>query len=285
MRCGVLPRLRQPQPLSTASRSIPLTAEASATHTATLLGHSSSTFATEASVAAAALETKRADIFPAATSSLSSPLSLESLVGQNRPNQSGPQTASNSLGFDSLVGQQRDSGMDIVPMGSSQSSFLTGLQFEHTQPAVLLASQRHRELVGEGRAPASSNSSYFDHSQKGANAKLPKETVIAKWLKKLGITLQRPGDLGGAHADEFSSGVLLCRIVQRCELMRGAIPGVAKNPRNTAAALNNVKNAMEYLKRRRNMPIEFLYSAKEVVEGDTDVIVPLLMQIKKAYHG
>ena len=59
--------------------------------------------------------------------------------------------------------------------------------------------------------------------------------VLVKWIKgRLNLPLDRPRDLDANIAPEFSNGVKLCQIVQRCELMRGAIPGVNSEPKNKA---------------------------------------------------
>ncbi len=44
---------------------------------------------------------------------------------------------------------------------------------------------------------------------------------VVKWMKKLNVHLMRPRDLENNVAPEFSDGVKLCQLVQKCELMRG----------------------------------------------------------------
>ena len=57
---------------------------------------------------------------------------------------------------------------------------------------------------------------------------------VMKYLKRMDIFLMRPHDLETNIAPEFSDGVKLCLLVQKCELMRGALPGVNVEPKNQA---------------------------------------------------
>jgi hypothetical protein len=84
-------------------------------------------------------------------------------------------------------------------------------------------------------------------------------------------------------APEFSNGVKLCLLVQTCELMRGALPGVNAEPKNQAQCLNNIRQALTKLGDRATMPVEYLFSEEEILQGKTSVLVPLLLQMRKAY--
>ena len=123
----------------------------------------------------------------------------------------------------------------------------------------------------------------YDRTTNEKKTPLSREATVILWLKSLGLTLRQPNDLSRERAMEFSDGTTLCRVVQKCELMRGSIPGVAKDAKNRAQCLNNVRNAFAYLKKRRNMPIDYLYSEELIVDGLVEVIVPLLLQIRKSY--
>ena len=57
---------------------------------------------------------------------------------------------------------------------------------------------------------------------------------VNQYLKSMNIFLMRPHDLETNIAPEFSDGVKLCLLVQKCELMRGALPGVTIEPKNQA---------------------------------------------------
>ena len=47
--------------------------------------------------------------------------------------------------------------------------------------------------------------------------------------------------------------------------------------------MNNFRRGLEILRQKSNMPVELLFSEDRLVEGDTDVLVPLLQSIRKAY--
>ena len=61
---------------------------------------------------------------------------------------------------------------------------------------------------------------------------------IIEWISKMNVPLERPHDLDTNVAPEFSNGVKLCMLVQKCELMRGALPGVNSEPKNQAQVSN-----------------------------------------------
>ena len=106
-----------------------------------------------------------------------------------------------------------------------------------------------------------------------------------EWLTSLGIRLSQPWALETAHAPEFSDGLVLARAVEVCEhaRLRSGIPGIEPRPRAPAAKLANIRRALEVLQGNRRMPLQFLWSEAEVREGDTGVILPLLLQMRHAY--
>ena len=66
-------------------------------------------------------------------------------------------------------------------------------------------------------------------------------------------------------------------------LNTGALPGVNVEPKNQAQCLHNIRQALTRLGDRGSMPVDHLFSEEEILQGKTSVIVPLLLQVRKAY--
>ena len=47
--------------------------------------------------------------------------------------------------------------------------------------------------------------------------------------------------------------------------------------------LHNIRQALTKLGDRSSMPVDHLFSEEEILQGKTSVLVPLLLQIRKAY--
>eukprot|EP01138_Halocafeteria_seosinensis_P003362 gb/GECG01003438.1/.p1 GENE.gb/GECG01003438.1/~~gb/GECG01003438.1/.p1 ORF type:complete len:1150 (+),score=123.71 gb/GECG01003438.1/:1-3450(+) len=103
---------------------------------------------------------------------------------------------------------------------------------------------------------------------------------LQMWLRKNGISTDSwPDSIPG----EFSDGLLLAHIVESCERMRGGIRGLTKNPRTTAAKLQNINRVLGVLRQNKRMPLDYLWSDNEIHSGNTAVILKLLEQIRNAY--
>ncbi|CAE7600495.1 unnamed protein product, partial [Symbiodinium sp. KB8] len=109
---------------------------------------------------------------------------------------------------------------------------------------------------------------------------------LQAWLSRLGVNLEQPWALQSEHAPEFSDGLVLARVVEACEHanLRSGIPGLEIAPRSGAAKLANIRRALEVLQTNRDMPLQFLWSEEDIRAGHAAVIVPLLLQMKKAYR-
>jgi hypothetical protein len=104
---------------------------------------------------------------------------------------------------------------------------------------------------------------------------------IGKWLQSLGIPLSSPYALEGTIVPEFSNGLLLCQLVSTLELQE--ITGITKQPKSKAASLHNIRKALEVLRTKKNMPLEYLWSELEIFQGLPEVICGLLEHVRKAY--
>ncbi|KAL4114078.1 hypothetical protein PRIC2_014758 [Phytophthora ramorum] len=113
------------------------------------------------------------------------------------------------------------------------------------------------------------------------------EEILA-WLKRLGIHLKKASTFhdSSAKLTEFQSGVLLCCIVEKVELMR-SIPGITrpsgKNQLSKASALHNISKALAILQQKKTMPLHLLRRANAIYAGNREIILQLLLQIRKAY--
>jgi hypothetical protein len=107
--------------------------------------------------------------------------------------------------------------------------------------------------------------------------------LLAKWIESLGIKLRSPFALEAPVIQEFSDGVLLCNIVGALE--HKEIPGVTYKPKKMASYLHNIRKALEVLRKKKNMPMDHLWSEHEIQIGNAEVICALLEQMRRAYHN
>ncbi|KAL4140075.1 hypothetical protein PRNP1_015307 [Phytophthora ramorum] len=100
------------------------------------------------------------------------------------------------------------------------------------------------------------------------------------------IVLAEQGKDSSAKLTEFQSGELLCCIVEKVELMR-SIPGITrpsgKNQLSKASALHNISKALAILQQKKTMPLHLLRRANAIYAGNQEIILQLLLQIRKAY--
>ena len=134
------------------------------------------------------------------------------------------------------LSMQRDASNDIIPLpghrdiNDGRIPLSSGVGPEHTREAVQQANARHHDVTramlhGGGRGLWSS---------RGGRGSTTLDVI--EWVQGMKVPLMRPHDLETNVAPEFSNGVKLCLLVQKCELMRGALPGVNAEPKNQAQA-------------------------------------------------
>jgi hypothetical protein len=135
--------------------------------------------------------------------------------------------------------RQRDASNDIVPLPGSiempTGSFdvLSNVHPEHSPQAVMEANARHGDIMRSLRKMRGAARGKFGAT--GLTGVGNSTNTLVKWIKeRLNLSLERPRDLDANIVPEFSNGIKLCQIVQRCMLMRGAIPGVNSEPKNKA---------------------------------------------------
>eukprot|EP00761_Pharyngomonas_kirbyi_P000120 gb/GECH01000120.1/.p1 GENE.gb/GECH01000120.1/~~gb/GECH01000120.1/.p1 ORF type:complete len:784 (+),score=208.52 gb/GECH01000120.1/:1-2352(+) len=113
----------------------------------------------------------------------------------------------------------------------------------------------------------------YDHYlNSGTNVE---ESCVMKWIQSFKIFGKNTSksELG----EILSSGVKLCDFVSF--LFKREIPGVAKNPKNNAAAVSNINRALQILREQKSMPPRYLWSTKEILNGNNKVAFGLLSDI------
>ena len=91
---------------------------------------------------------------------------------------------------------------------------------------------------------------------------------------------------GELLAERLADGVLLCKLVEKLEhvTIAGVQEGSGQRGLHAAAKLQNVKRALAMIgKRQTKIPLSSLMFAEEIVAGKSDVLVTLLLRLKKAY--
>lgn len=111
------------------------------------------------------------------------------------------------------------------------------------------------------------------------------------WLESQGVVLQQPERLllsSSHHQDcpEFSDGLLLARLVGRLEGWgEEALKGIDWTPGAAMVTrLRNIKRVLEVWKRKRKgIPLHLLHREFDILEGRTDVLLPLLWHARRVY--
>eukprot|EP00826_Nyctotherus_ovalis_P049855 TRINITY_DN6052_c0_g1_i4.p1 TRINITY_DN6052_c0_g1~~TRINITY_DN6052_c0_g1_i4.p1 ORF type:complete len:218 (+),score=60.54 TRINITY_DN6052_c0_g1_i4:73-726(+) len=105
--------------------------------------------------------------------------------------------------------------------------------------------------------------------------------VLTGWVRRvLAPVLKIQGPL---TADKFRDGVLLARLVEVLE--RKSIEGIEQRPKTSAASLHNIRKALDALKSKKSIPLEYIYGEHEIYRGNGETLVGLLKSIKCAYHA
>ncbi|OMJ89094.1 hypothetical protein SteCoe_8816 [Stentor coeruleus] len=105
-----------------------------------------------------------------------------------------------------------------------------------------------------------------------------KETLV-EWLEDLHIVRKDPNILS-LIPNICRTGVMLCDLVNRLEGRSEIIKGIERNPKNKTQALANINKVLEYLRAFPKMNSRYLWSSKEIIEGDEYVIWGILDDIK-----
>jgi hypothetical protein len=94
--------------------------------------------------------------------------------------------------------------------------------------------------------------------------------------------LRRPS-LDDEILEEFTDGIVLCKLCQILDFNGRDLKGVDDHPRSGASKLNNIRKALGVFRKRKNFPLDYLWSELMIREGNRNVIIGLLMHARKAY--
>ena len=106
---------------------------------------------------------------------------------------------------------------------------------------------------------------------------------IKSWLITLGIPIASQLDLTKNVLTEFKDGLLLNQIMVFVDSKYIHRVNIDPNPIYKSISILNITKILAYLKQNSKMPLDYLLSEKEISEGNRDVILNLLLQIKNTY--
>lgn len=78
----------------------------------------------------------------------------------------------------------------------------------------------------------------------------------------------------------FQNGVALIDLINILEPRDNTIKQVNRHPSDQAAASANIKKALDYLRRQPKMRPKYLWSDKDILDGNADVIFALLEDMR-----
>ena len=109
---------------------------------------------------------------------------------------------------------------------------------------------------------------------------IEKVRELEEWVK--GIGLECSGLVGDVLM-EFKSGEKLCELVALLE--RKELEGVHSWPKTSAAALANIRKALEFWSKKPGFNSKFTYLDDQILSGNSKVIRSLLMEVKRMYKN
>ena len=105
-----------------------------------------------------------------------------------------------------------------------------------------------------------------------------KESLV-DWLEGLHI-IRKDSNVLALVPNICRTGVLFCDLVNKLQSRSEVIRGIERNPKNRTQALANVNKVLEHLRAQPKMNSRYLWSSKEIVDGNENVAWGLLEDIK-----
>ena len=108
------------------------------------------------------------------------------------------------------------------------------------------------------------------------------EKSITLWVASMKIIQPDPE---GFHEliPEIKSGVLLCVVV--CKAFSVRIPSIVRSPKTELSIMNNIRKALDVLRKLPQMSQKYLYSGKEIYKGSAGVALGLFEDIHRCANG
>eukprot|EP01029_Cantina_marsupialis_P015045 TRINITY_DN3298_c0_g2_i2.p1 TRINITY_DN3298_c0_g2~~TRINITY_DN3298_c0_g2_i2.p1 ORF type:complete len:106 (+),score=22.92 TRINITY_DN3298_c0_g2_i2:149-466(+) len=104
-------------------------------------------------------------------------------------------------------------------------------------------------------------------------------------MRQNGVRIRKEQAFISGNMEEFQNGTNLGQLLISLNGLRvDGIRGLNLHPKNSAQAMNNIRECMKLLRKKKTMPLELLSMEKRIVSGDCEVILKLLMQMRKAYR-
>lgn len=100
------------------------------------------------------------------------------------------------------------------------------------------------------------------------------------WMDSIGVAVPRGVRL--SEAEGFRNGVLLCQIVEATR--KEQLKGFTAHPKTTAAALNNVRKLLEWLRTLPGFPTRLFFTEEQVLQGDLSVIQDLVKELYRCFQ-
>jgi len=119
--------------------------------------------------------------------------------------------------------------------------------------------------------------------------RITKHEKVIKWIESLDITLYETSNLTSNDTNSIAkeciealkNGTKLAEIIEKLE--GRTIPGIDRKPARTAGAYNNVNRVLSILREKKNIDPTYLWSVKEILAGDEEVIWGILQAIYEEY--
>ena len=104
-----------------------------------------------------------------------------------------------------------------------------------------------------------------------------------QWINSLGVVFPRSISFNDEHIPEFTTGTLFCNIISAVEKIN--IPGIDKEPRSKASAMQNITKALNVVKKKPNFPHELKNCEEGIFLGNGGIIRKLLQALMKIYKN
>ena len=103
---------------------------------------------------------------------------------------------------------------------------------------------------------------------------------ITDWIKELRVIKSFEAE---SITELCKSGVILGDIINRVSGRKQPITGIERQPKNTTQAFSNINKALKFLRQNGKIKGRYLFSARDILAGDEEVIWGLLGDIKEFY--
>lgn len=108
------------------------------------------------------------------------------------------------------------------------------------------------------------------------------EKSVTDWVISLNILQPSPSNFQEL-VPEVRSGVLLCVVVSRAFSVK--VPSITRDPKTEQSAMNNIRKALDLLRKNPQMSQKYIWSAKDILKGSHGVILGIFEDIHRCADG